>query len=293
MATHSIDYKFITQLEGFKTKMYVPAASSSKSGPTIATGFDLGARNAQDLVNLGLSKSLRDRFAPYLGLQGMAAKRFVDKNPLTITTAEAHAINRAVKNKTATSLISKYNAAVSKKPGKLKFNELPPQAQTVIASVSFQYGDLPSRCPTFWRHVTNQDWKAAVGELRDFGDDYKTRRNKEADLLAEVLSGKPGAPTSPAAPGTSAPPKAQLTPNSIKGSVGSRAKGARNSKADVELVQKLLLGAGFDPKGIDGLIGPNTVNAIMAFQRTWWSNPDGLIEPGKTTIRKLIEAQKR
>ena len=28
-----------------------------------------------------------------------------------------------------------------------------------------------------------QDWDAAVAELRDFGDRYPTRRNKEADLL--------------------------------------------------------------------------------------------------------------
>ena len=28
-----------------------------------------------------------------------------------------------------------------------------------------------------------KDWEAAIEELRDFKDDYPTRRNKEADLL--------------------------------------------------------------------------------------------------------------
>ena len=28
-----------------------------------------------------------------------------------------------------------------------------------------------------------QNWQAAIGELRDFGDDFPTRRGLEADLL--------------------------------------------------------------------------------------------------------------
>ena len=48
-----IDYKFISDLEGgSKTTGYVPAASVSKSGITIATGFDLGQRNESDLKSL-------------------------------------------------------------------------------------------------------------------------------------------------------------------------------------------------------------------------------------------------
>ncbi len=46
----------------------------------------------------------------------------------------------------------------------------------VIASVAYQYGSL-SR--------TNRDWQGALENLRDFGDVYDTRRNKEADLLLE------------------------------------------------------------------------------------------------------------
>jgi GH24 family phage-related lysozyme (muramidase) len=78
---------------------------------------------------------------------------------------------------------SKYDASPSTK----SFSQLPPEAQTVIASVSFQYGDLATRTPTFWGHVTNERWQKAVDELRNFGDRYPTRRGKEADLLQGAI----------------------------------------------------------------------------------------------------------
>ena len=66
--------------------------------------------------------------------------------------------------------------------GKLEFGQLTDAQKTVITSVLFQYGS-PRRTPNFWRKVTNQDWAGAEAELRNFGDKYPTRRNKEADLL--------------------------------------------------------------------------------------------------------------
>ena len=67
------------------------------------------------------------------------------------------------------------------------FFDLPAQAQTVIASVAFQYGNLQHRTPTFWHAVTAQDWRAAVQCLMDFKDAYRTRRMHEADLLVELV----------------------------------------------------------------------------------------------------------
>ncbi len=55
------------------------------------------------------------------------------------------------------------------------------EATTVIASVAFQYGDLESRTPNFWKQVISGDWEAAEANLRNFGDNYGTRRVKEAD----------------------------------------------------------------------------------------------------------------
>lgn len=178
---HSIDFSLISQFEGGNiNKGYVPDPANSKSGVTIAIGFDLGARNNQDLRNLHLSSDLIRRLEPYLGLQSMEAADFIEKHPLTITDADAEAINRSVKAKMIDSLISKYNDDSS-----MLFHAIPAQWQTVIASVEFQYGSVQKRCPNFWRCVTSQNWQKAISELRNFGDGYPSRRNKEADYAEQ------------------------------------------------------------------------------------------------------------
>ncbi|WP_241906888.1 pesticin C-terminus-like muramidase, partial [Vibrio lentus] len=58
----SIDHEFIGVLEGSEKNGYVPAPEKSNSGVTIAVGFDLGARNIDDLKRLGLSVELIERF---------------------------------------------------------------------------------------------------------------------------------------------------------------------------------------------------------------------------------------
>jgi len=74
----------------------------------------------------------------------------------------------------------------------------------------------------------------------------------------------------------------------ISASVG---EGGVNKKADVRIVQELLTRAGHDPKGIDGGYGTNTHDAILSFQRTFTSHPDGRIDPGGGTLRRLDQAQ--
>ncbi|MCG8427991.1 MAG: pesticin C-terminus-like muramidase [Chromatiales bacterium] len=180
-----IDYQFLSNLEGgCKTTGYVPAAAVSKSGVTIATGFDLGQRDENDLKQLKLDASLITKLKPYLGAQGTTAQDLLKSSPLTIDLAEAKAIDKAVKSAHITKLKFKYNAA----PGNTKkFIDIPPQAQTVIASVSFQYGvGLNIRTPKFWKAVTSQDWPKAIKILKAFGDAYPTRRKKEAALLEKI-----------------------------------------------------------------------------------------------------------
>lgn len=46
-----------------------------------------------------------------------------------------------------------------------------------------------------------------------------------------------------------------------------------------KLLQLQLLALGFDPAGIDGVIGPGTSNAIRQFQRSIGQNGDGLVTP--------------
>lgn len=74
------------------------------------------------------------------------------------------------------------------------------------------------------------------------------------------------------------------TPNPITASVGDQ---GANVRADVIEVQTLLDTQGFDPGGVDGDCGPQTIAAIRRFQHTFMATPDGLIEPGKTTWMRL------
>lgn len=68
-----------------------------------------------------------------------------------------------------------------------RFADLPPQAQTVIASGAFQYGfGLDLRTPRFSKAATNRDWPEAIRVLKSFGDAYPTRRMKEAALLEQI-----------------------------------------------------------------------------------------------------------
>ena len=176
----NIDWDFISAREG-KGRLtgYVPDADGSKSGVTIATGFDLGARNLADLK--GLPKALIDKLTPFLGIKGAEAEEVADN--LLVTDPEAKTIDEFSKKDAVEKLQSKWQAATSE-----SFDDLPKHKATVIASVAFQYGDLQSETPNFWRQVTSDDWDAAEKNLRNFGDNYKTRRNLEADYFIGGLS---------------------------------------------------------------------------------------------------------
>ena len=182
----NIDWKFIANEEGeMILKGYVPLPDKSKSGVTIASGFDLGQHNEYDLKGLKLSADLTKKVKPYLLLKKKDAVDFLAKNPLTITEAEASEIDTALKKKLVPQLKNRYlNSSYNKT--KTNFDDLPGQAQTVIASLSFQYGDLNSTRQTFWEAVSKQDWAEAVKILRSYTD-YKPRRGREADLLDQLV----------------------------------------------------------------------------------------------------------
>jgi len=88
----------------------------------------------------------------------------------------------------------------------------------------------------------------------------------------------------------------------ISRSVGPWEKKARNLRADVKVVQRLLKRAAqalqapqLYPKAVDGRIArppetSNTVTAIEAFQSLFTSSVDGLVEPDSQTWHALLEA---
>lgn len=178
-----IDFRFIEELEGNVCTAYVPNPETSKSGVTIGCGFDLGARDSHELES-AFAPELCHKLLPYAGLKKQEAAKALTEAPLVLSEEEVLIINKHSKQQAITRLATLWN----KSDATVMFDELPIQCQTAVASVAFQYGDLSKRTPNFWRQVTQGDWTGAIDNLRDFGDKYPTRRNKEAELLSEMNS---------------------------------------------------------------------------------------------------------
>lgn len=179
-----IDWDFISKKEGgSKLNGYVPDPDGSKSGVTIATGFDLGARNIKDLE--GLPQDLQSKLAPYLGLQGQNAAAMLRQRPLEITAKEAKQIDKMSKGAAVNKLQREWNKRAEETGGK-KFEDLSSAQQTIAASVAFQYGSL-SKTPNFRKAMQSGDWSKAINELENFGDSYGSRRKSEAQYLMASL----------------------------------------------------------------------------------------------------------
>jgi peptidoglycan hydrolase-like protein with peptidoglycan-binding domain len=78
--------------------------------------------------------------------------------------------------------------------------------------------------------------------------------------------------------------------NPIMNSVG---RGGTNDPQDVGIVQKLLnyvgqwQGIPEEPLKVDGIVGPKTLAAILAFQKRFCKVADGRVDANKQTIRTL------
>jgi len=187
-----IDWAWIGKREGTELKGYVPAAGVSKSGVTIGTGVDLGARNAADIDRLGISAELKTKLKPYCGKKTTDAKKYLKEHPLTITKEQAESLDKAVKGPITKTLVSSYNTAVDAAEKKesckrVHFEKLPQSVQTAIASITFQYGTLSSEASNYWEQVTEQRWQDAVDNLKEFGDAYPSRRKLEAGLIKSAI----------------------------------------------------------------------------------------------------------
>lgn len=184
-----VDWDFISEQEGGQyTEGYIPEDEEGnvlgESGVTVATGVDLGQRDREELENMGLSEELLDQLDPYLELREEKAQEYLEEHPLTLSEEDADALDEAVHGEIQQLLEENYD-----EDSNVDFSDLPEEAQTVISDVATQYGpNLEERTPNFWDAVTNQDWDSAYNELRDFEDDYASRRNREADLIQPITS---------------------------------------------------------------------------------------------------------
>ena len=177
-----IDFHFIKKLEGSTCQGYVPDPDNRQSGVTIACGFDIGQRSAGE-INRAFYRSLADKLIPYAGLKKQVAVQALAQSPLMVTCEEAADIHQYCLDQAMQRLEQQWDGSNAD----VTFNQLPCACQTIIASVAFQYGNLSIRTPNFWLQVTSGDWKGALKNLRNFGDKYPSRRNKEAELLEQWL----------------------------------------------------------------------------------------------------------
>lgn len=174
-----VDWKKIEEFEGGRTKnAYVPNAG--KSGVTVGAGFDIGQQ--QNLE--GLKPSIADKLSPYLGLQRAEAAETLKTQPLELSPEEAGIVTEYAQNNANNELKRQWEQ-ISDVP----FESLTPAQKTVLQSVQYQYGKL-SRTPRFAQFAGKGQWENVVKELRNFKDNYPTRRGKEADYLEASLKKK-------------------------------------------------------------------------------------------------------
>lgn len=190
-----IDFNFIKENEGKAiTKAYIPENNDGsvmgQSGVTIASGFDLGQQDATSIS--GLSKELQDKLIPYLGAKkDKAVAKLKETGGLELSIEEVNEIDMMAKEQYS----SKIKESYSKLTGK-NFDELSSNVQTVIADIQFQYGTNYGRTPKFAGIIqeiadnpSNVDsYMKLENELRNFGDDYGSRRKRGADLIKDQIS---------------------------------------------------------------------------------------------------------
>tara|TARA_R100001369_G_scaffold72724_1_gene101059 strand:- start:67 stop:1698 length:1632 start_codon:yes stop_codon:yes gene_type:complete len=73
---------------GIKTKAYIPSKNGipiAKSGVTIGRGVDLGQHTAKELKNIGFSDEMIQQFKPFIGKQGLEAKKAWEKSGKKLT----------------------------------------------------------------------------------------------------------------------------------------------------------------------------------------------------------------
>lgn len=190
----NVDKSIITQREGGDLpKAYtLPPSKWPNAGVTVGIGVDLGAQSSQGLLAMGVPQALVDKLQPFLGLHGtdavnaLNAANAASGSPFTLTAEEDAQLNNAVLNKYFNSAGSAYDGASAK----FDLSQLPWQAQTVLADLWYNMGDLRVAAPNFWQQMTSGDWQGAYNNLMDFTKkDDRLRERAQADgaLLKQAM----------------------------------------------------------------------------------------------------------
>lgn len=186
----AVDWDFIETVEGFSLSGYVPTDRQGnvfgQSGVTVLNGLDLGQQSVYSLNLMNFTQKDIDLLTPYLGLKKEDAVRMLKARPLKLSVAQGKDMLAKVQGSYLYQVISMYETAKLGKYDYAKtFGKLTAGQQTVIVSVLFQYGihGIAKRCPRFWKAVVEDRWADVKKELLNFGDEYGTRRRREAALL--------------------------------------------------------------------------------------------------------------
>lgn len=185
----SIDWTFIAGLEGAAvTAGYVPKDLEGRviggAGVTIASGFDIGRRSIRELRALDFRPDTIARVAYFCEATGEEAQRLLERWPLNLTQDVVKEIDGRAREDFEKRVAERWNSRAGALPnGAPPWGRLEDRQRTVVMSVAWQYGTPWVRAPMFWNAATAGDWSGVIRELRDFGDNFPTRRCKEADYL--------------------------------------------------------------------------------------------------------------
>jgi GH24 family phage-related lysozyme (muramidase) len=203
-ASTSISWPFITQQEGERTTAYV---STGKSGVAIGMGDDFGNQSLSTLESIlqdanarlpadqQVSSTIQQELLAAQGLHGQDAQGYLNglASPITVTPEQAAALDEAFKHALIDPIVQQYDNAIdaynqANGTSLSHFADLPPDAQTAIADVAWQYGPTSSY-PAFWSYVTSGNWSKALEELNHWSNtdtpaSDQSRRTLDANLLA-------------------------------------------------------------------------------------------------------------
>ncbi len=166
----AIEWPQIFQWEGNHTEGEVPGAHS---GVTIAAGFDLHEKTTEALRQThAFSRQEIEDLAPFIqhgitpGPVGDAARERLD------AWRQAHGRRPLISDQTAERLNQQQSVARGRlaavlysQASSVLFADIPPAAQTVVASELYRCGS-PSGCLRMWRAAVRQDWAGVVEALR-------------------------------------------------------------------------------------------------------------------------------
>ena len=180
----NIDMEFLQAREGYTNYGTIPKKGdgtiAGRSGVTIGIGIDLGQQDERSLREAGMSPETVRILKPYLGLKGEEAQKVLDRIPLAVSPDVASRLSEGIMVNGLDKLITKFNKGSS-----IPFDELTPKQQTVLYSVTHQYGI--NGAPKFLKYAQEGKWDKVAKELYDFGDDQQVSRNR---LTGEYLEDK-------------------------------------------------------------------------------------------------------